>query len=198
MVNSLTPSHSRHEDNCLPCAPSVGHPGPDGWTSLQLCAPRLHAWVYSPHSVLWLTAAPHPHMPKALSAASPQAQSHIHRLLVYSSAKQATEACPLATGPMGPANPPPTLYLQPCHSQTLQTLLALGGPRPGLAEPAGKAGWGFYTGRKNKPRWGRKLREGGNDCNVSTQRQTRRRLAPPHPCHPVLTFALRQNSLSGP
>lgn len=52
------------------------------------------------------------------------------------------------------------------------TTLGLGGPGQGVQSQRAKPSWGFYTGRKSKPRWGRRLKEGGNDCNVSTQRQS--------------------------
>lgn len=149
--------------------------------------PIFHAVAHSS------TPPPHAQSPLGNLPTSPEP----HGPLVCGWAKQETEASFPAIGAMRPAHPTPTLHTQTCHSQTLLTALGPGGPRPGGAGPAGKASWGFYTGRKSKPRWGRKLREGGNDCNVSTQRQTRGRLAPPHPCHPVLTFVLRQNSQSG-
>ena len=64
------------------------------------------------------------------------------------------------------------------------TTLGLGGPGQGVQSQRAKPSWGFYTGRKSKPRWGRRLKEGGNDCNVSTQRQSDGEASPSPPLPP--------------
>lgn len=62
----------------------------------------------------------------------------------------------------GPLDLPPTVYAQCCPRQTRPTSPSPGKARPGGTGPASQAGWGFYTGRKSKPRWGWRPSEGGN------------------------------------
>lgn len=64
------------------------------------------------------------------------------------------------------------------------TTLGLGGPGQGVQSQRAKPSWGFYTGRKSKPRWGRRLKECGNDRNVSTQRQSDGEAGPSPPLPP--------------
>lgn len=74
------------------------------------------------------------------------------------------------------------------------TTLDLGGPGQGC-RASEQTRLGFLHRKEEQAEVGEEAEGGGNDCNVSTQRCSRWGVASPsHPCHPVLTFVLRQNS----
>lgn len=139
-----------------------------------------------------LTVCPNPTGPKP--PRRPPHSPKPHRSTAQPRRKRRPGPWPQAPG--GPAILRPLSTPRPATAQTADRP-GPGGPGRGAGPQA--AGWGFYTGRKSKPRWGRKRRASGNDCNVSTQRQTGGRPLPAlPPCSEVLTFVLRQSSHSGP